>query len=1103
MHDERMSRLLCGSDAVAVDRAAFDWAAARSEGTPESVLYVANQPHRLREVEAQWEAIGRPLELTALTLDEFVDRCYDRTEVGGPASRMDQPTRLRLVERALSRLPAGSSLVDGDGLPPTGLVEQVEDLLSLVEFAGLLSPEDVRRRLTEDGLANLSAELGSVVGRFYDGRDELPDTAGKTLWAERYRRVANADVTRAFPHTDAVIVGGFDRLSVLAAAVVETIADAWPTAASVARVTGTDGPAGVDVATTPAWEFFVEDLGFDPDGVVPRASRPLANRRLAAAPFSPDAAPVDLDATTVDTVLPSSLPGEVRYVGRQVQELLSEGVDPDDVGVVVTAPSAYAHRLANEFSARDVPHAVARDYDLDGTAVGAALLTALDLLADPTPGEDLRTLLDNPLVAPALADWEDVSAAQVSDALADAESLDDLGRTRRDAVESLLSAAAAAADDGSVESYRRFLEDLGIENAVENPATTGSQRVVYRSAERVLDAVERTGDGDDVERARHALGAVSVTDDPTVREGRVEVLGAAELGMRTFDRVFVLGLTASQFPGSASRLALVDAVTDAHPDFSEADQARRAEYRIASLVAGAESVTLSRPKQQLDGTEYIDAGILAEIRRITDTEPRRRDEFGHLVGQDPTGRRDKVGARADAQRAFATAGARAGPDTLGEYATAASSTGLFAEAAGSSDRLSTGIAPGEGVVEGIQTASDRGLARPSERTGWVTPETAQDLSFQLDRLSPTQVERYASCPFRFYAKEVLGLEEPDRDEGPINRGHYVHEVLERFYTELRDEVGAPVSLVGFDQDDLEARLLRIAVDELQAVDDEFDDRWLFELLAGLGDADRNEYYNRTAVDGRPAGILVRFLEEELALYVDPDNRLQDGPLTAAPVWFESKLSFDRDGTTIRGVLDRGETTPDGRAIVRDYKTGYTSSERDTLDGLSFQLPLYAKLLEENVDEVTEAVGGGYYRLKNPSDVSSTAGQIGFVGDEPPNASWRGNSYNDGYGGTPMVYHGSDKPSIESRAGFREFLDEVVPRRLASIVAGIEAGTFHPTVNDPDDAGCSNCPFRDACDVRSHRRQLFMENMESEGRDAYVPPIARGVEWAPVAEEGEN
>jgi len=1098
-----MSQLLCGPDAVSVDGAAFEWAANHSEGTPESVLYIANQPHRLREIEEQWESVGRPLELTALTLDEFVDRCYDRAAVGGPASRMDQPTRLRLVERALADLPAKSSLTDGDGLPPTGLIEQVEDLLSLIEFAGLLSPAAVRERLTEEGLVNLSSELESITERFYDGRDRLPDGSGTTLWAERYRHVANSNPAQCFPHTDAVIIGGFDTFSVLASNVVETIGETWPTVAVFPRLTGSDAPAGVDVSATPAWEFFVDDLGFEPGRVTPRESRPPANRRLAEAPFVPDASTLALDETTVDTVLPSSLPGEVRYVGRQVQELLSDGVDPNDIGVIATAPSAYAHRLANEFSARSIPFAVARDYDLDGTSVGAALLTALELLDDPGLNDDFRTLLDNPLVDPLLSNWSDITTEQVYEALVDTEDLDEVEHPYRDAIEELLTEAEDVTSDGSVEAYRRFIKQLGIEEAVENRTTAGSQRVVYRSAERVLDAVERTSTGDDLDRARHALGAVSVTDDPTMRDDRVEVLGAAELGMRTFDHVFVLGLTASHFPGSSNRLALVNAVTDAHPDFDEADQARRAEYRIASAIAAAKSVTLSRPKQQLDGTGYIDAGILEEIRRITDTEPERRDEFGHLVGHPPTGQRDKVGARDDAQRALAVAGARTSSDELREYATMTSENGVIAETHGSSDRLETAVASAETTSGGIQTAANRGQAQPTERTGWLAEETMQDLAFTAARLSPTQVERYAACPFRFYAKEVLDLEEQDRDDEPIARGHYVHGVLEQFYTELREEVGEPVSLDAFDRSDLEARLLRIATEELQAIDDDFDGRWLFELLGGLGDADQNEYYNQTAVDGRPAGILARFVEEELALYVDPDGRLQDGTLTASPSWFETRLEFDVDGTTIGGVLDRGEVTPDGEAIIRDYKTGNAPSERDTLDGLNFQLPIYATMLESNIDEVTEAVGGGYYRLKKPSNVSSTAGQIGFVGDDPPNASWRGNSYRDGYGGTPMVYQSSDKPSIETRASFREFLDEVVPQRLSTIVTGIEAGTFHPTINDPEDAGCSSCPFRDACDVRSYRRQQFMENMESEGREGYVPPIAHGVEWSPTVEEVED
>jgi len=116
-----------------------------------------------------------------------------------------------------------------------------------------------------------------------------------------------------------------------------------------------DAPDGVDIATIPAWEFFADDLGFEPDAVTPRESRNPANRQLAEAPFRPDAAPLSLEETTVETVLPSSLPGEGRYTGRQVQELLRDGVDPNDIGVVVTEPAAYASRLGSEFSTRSIP----------------------------------------------------------------------------------------------------------------------------------------------------------------------------------------------------------------------------------------------------------------------------------------------------------------------------------------------------------------------------------------------------------------------------------------------------------------------------------------------------------------------------------------------------------------------------------------------------------------------------------------------------------------------------------------------------------------------------------------------------------------------------
>lgn len=41
------------------------------EKPPESALYIANQPHRLREIKEQWESVGRSFELAVLTLDGF------------------------------------------------------------------------------------------------------------------------------------------------------------------------------------------------------------------------------------------------------------------------------------------------------------------------------------------------------------------------------------------------------------------------------------------------------------------------------------------------------------------------------------------------------------------------------------------------------------------------------------------------------------------------------------------------------------------------------------------------------------------------------------------------------------------------------------------------------------------------------------------------------------------------------------------------------------------------------------------------------------------------------------------------------------------------
>ncbi|MDS0243552.1 MULTISPECIES: PD-(D/E)XK nuclease family protein [unclassified Haloferax] len=1093
------SVLFHGPDAEALDDAAFQWAHTHSSGLPESILYLTNQPHRETVVETQWQEVGRPAELVAMSLDDFVDRCYDRTAIGGPSTRIDQPTRQRLMERAIESLPEESPLhSDRDGLPSTGLTGELEDLFSLLEFAGVLDVDTLQQRLRGEGLPNLADELGRVAAEFYGGRDDIEDGSGTVLQAERYQHVESIDPSSIFEHVDAVIVAGFDRFSVLAERVVATVADTWPTAGTVVRLTDTDEPVGVDVAADRAWSFFNDDLEFEAQHIPSRSDLPRENAKLAASLFRREGPTIDNTELTADFVVPSSLEAEVRFVGRQVQQLVGEGVDLDDIAVVPISSQAYVPALAAEFESRRIRYAANKQYDVDETATGTALIAALDLVMDDDP-DALAKLVDNPVVT--FGEWwpSGQSRREVHDVITEAVESDDFDdgiSQSSDEVEQFVSdvrvqASTIQTSDAPLAEFRAFILDLGIDETVENRETTGSQRVVRSGVRRVLDAVDRTAAdrGGVLERARHALSGASVTDTPRGWDDRVDIIDAGSVGARAYDYVFVVGLTASHFPGGNGRLALYQRVTDAHEDFEEADHARRAEYRIAGLLGSSASIVFSRPSKQLDGTKYVDASILAELRRVTDTKATVRDEFENLFDS-TVPHRDVVGSRGDLHRAFSLVGVSGGKLAVADAIETAESGGVFEMAPGANDTLARPQSPSS--QNGVRTASSRDRAQLDDRNGWLSEATATVLSLEPKPLSPTAAEDYAACPFKYYARRVLELDDDDETTVPMARGTVVHDILEAFYERLAEQEGRPVPLGSFSRSELEGELLEVALSRLRAADETereaLDEEWRYRHLAGLGTDSSNPYYTLPGIEAEASGIFVRFLDEEVRFHVDPDDDLRDGPVTVAPYQFEQRLSGSVGSVDMFGYLDRQDRSGGGLAVIRDYKTGKTPSERDTLDGIKFQLPVYAKLLEQTED--VEVVGGTYYRLRKPGDVSSNAGQVTF--DDV--AAWYG------HGGTPTVR--GRTPAIETGDGFRELLDEAVPDRLSQIVDGIESGVFHPTPNKEDAAGCSSCAFRDACDVRHHRRRDLVANLESAERDAYVPPMARGVEWEPTVERDE-
>ena len=70
--------------------------------------------------------------------------------------------------------------------------------------------------------------------------------------------------------------------------------------------------------------------------------------------------------------------------------------------------------------------------------------------------------------------------------------------------------------------------------------------------------------------------------------------------------------------------------------------------------------------------------------------------------------------------------------------------------------------------------------------------------WMLPRVSVSRLERYLDCPFRFFASEVLRLEEQPEDEDtrtPLERGRFLHELLERFFSEWQRRGHGRIDLI--------------------------------------------------------------------------------------------------------------------------------------------------------------------------------------------------------------------------------------------------------------------------------------------------------------------
>ncbi len=209
-----------------------------------------------------------------------------------------------------------------------------------------------------------------------------------------------------------------------------------------------------------------------------------------------------------------------------------------------------------------------------------------------------------------------------------------------------------------------------------------------------------------------------------------------------------------------------------------------------------------------------------------------------------------------------------------------------------------------------------------------------------DVFSPTELEDYGTCPFRYFSKRVLGLRVTgDIDEqgaSHLDLGSLAHSILKDFMETVFAEDPGSVDAGRF-------------LDVYGEIKKKYESKpgVFSHLPQSVAETERKRFFDC---------ILPNFIADEL-LRIEKDNH--------TPRFFEKEVEFRINDTLIRGKVDRVDVDGQNVAVI-DYKTGKVKG-RKCFDFKNLQLPLYLKAL---CKEGFIPSWGRYFSISSPADESS-------------------------------------------------------------------------------------------------------------------------------------
>ena len=561
---------------------------------------------------------------------------------------------------------------------------------------------------------------------------------------------------------------------------------------------------------------------------------------------------------------------------------------------------------------------------------------------------------------------------------------------------------------------------------------------------------------------------------------------SAALGME-FDAVWVLGMAEGAFPGRLAEDPLLpDAVRlsagGGRLPLRRTSAAEERRLYLAALAAGRRRfLSYARTGQpgrraQHPAPWLLDAATALNGGGRVSAEELDRPAFADAAGgwltviQSPqSGLDDAADGRAADAHEFdlsAVAQWRKSNYPLTQHPLALSEP---APAGGRiSDNFDANGDSGNGSILGraLRLEESRNETALTDWDGYVAPAAAASprLSRALTRtLSPTRLERWAVCPYRFFLADVLSLSALEPLEelltiSPMERGSLVHRILERFIKEAVEQQAGEIAAAAPWTPARRQRLFAIAETEFQAAAERGITGHRI-LWAAAKDEMRRDLQTFLDKDGQwraAAGVRPYRVEWRFG---EADGPVSDDGADGGPV---ALTLPDGSAVNFRGVIDRVDLSGDGgRVVVLDYKSGgvsaYRNMDADPLDGgARLQLPVYA-LAARSVLPLPNSGGGASDADGQPPEIQA--------------AYW----------------------FVSDRGGFqrKEFaLNSETQGRFGAvvgqIVGGIRQGVFpaNPGPSDRDSSqNCRYCDFQRVCPT--DRRRLWERKQGSPQATPYL------------------